>query len=161
MMTQLNNNKECPIIFTIPSLGWKVIDTLQGACFEYEDGSHDWPTPRERLIIEAFQRYVNTNTASNPTSNEWEVREGEEMKHTQEQLAAVLNNQYQRGSQDAELRRAYGHSDESTSYPNHAWPDITRQAASDAYKDGWARKRVQMGKPDAICAERLGKGVRH
>lgn len=60
---------EFPVIFTIPSLGWKVIDTSQGACFEFDDGSHDWPTPRERLIIEAFQRYV-TETTPNPNESE-------------------------------------------------------------------------------------------
>lgn len=83
------------------------------------------------------------------------------MRHTQEQLATVLNNQRKRGIEDALLKRAYGHTDESTSYPNPAWPDITRQAASDAYKSGWAFQRRKMNKPDAICAEVFGKGVRH
>ena len=83
------------------------------------------------------------------------------MTHTQEQLAAVLNNQRRRGVIDAQCHRDYGHSNEAASYPNPAWPDITRQAAQDAYDSGWARQRMKMNKPDAICAERFGKGVKH
>lgn len=83
------------------------------------------------------------------------------MQHTQEQLAAVLNNQYERGRNDAKLHRDYGHSNESASYPNPAWPDITRKAAHDAYNNGWAFQRRKMNKPDSICAEVFGKGVRH
>ena len=83
------------------------------------------------------------------------------MRHTQEQLAAALNTQRNRGIEDAQHHRDYGHSNESTSYPNPAWPDISRKAAQDAYDDGWAQQRMMMNKPDSICAERLGKGVRH
>ena len=56
--------KEHPVIFILPFLGWKVIDTLQGACFEFGDGSHDWPTPRERQIIEAFQKYIGESESA-------------------------------------------------------------------------------------------------
>lgn len=83
------------------------------------------------------------------------------MRHTQEQLAAVLNNQRARGMEDALCHRDYGHNNESTSYPNAAWPDISREAAQDAYESGWTTQRIRMNKPDAICAQRLGKGVRH
>lgn len=83
------------------------------------------------------------------------------MRHTQEQLAAVLNNQRARGVEDALWRRDYGHSNEATSYPNPAWPDISKEAAQDAYNSGWTAQRMKMNKPDAICAQVLGKGVRH
>jgi hypothetical protein len=83
------------------------------------------------------------------------------MRHTQEQLAAVLNNQHERGDEDARCHRDYGHSNEATSYPNPAWPDISRLAAQDAYDSGWVQRRVEMNKPDSVCVERFGKGVRH
>ena len=83
------------------------------------------------------------------------------MKHTQEELANVLNKQRQRGEDDAKYHRGYGYGNESASYPNSLYPDITRKAVNEAYDDGWARQRMRMNKPDAICAQVFGKGVKH
>lgn len=63
------------------------------------------------------------------------------MRHTQEQLADVLNRQRQRGIEDARHKRDYGHNNEDTAYPNAKFPDITRQAAKDAYDAGWNTER--------------------
>jgi hypothetical protein len=83
------------------------------------------------------------------------------MTHTQEQLAMILNRQRKRGVEDAQRRRDYGHSNEAASYPNAAWPDVSRKAVQDAYDDGWAQQRIKINKPDSVCTERFGKGVRH
>jgi hypothetical protein len=68
------------------------------------------------------------------------------MKHNQEELAGVLNTQFQRGYQDAMNADAFGHHDESTSYPNAKHPDITRTAAHDAYRQGWDKGRADKSK---------------
>jgi len=54
MTTTTKATTEFPVLATIPVLNWKIVNTLQGPCFEFPDGRHDWPTPRERQIIEAF-----------------------------------------------------------------------------------------------------------
>lgn len=54
------SERDFPVLAVIPELNWKILDTLQGPCFEFPDSRHDWPTPREKQIIEAFQ-----NTAVN------------------------------------------------------------------------------------------------
>lgn len=66
------------------------------------------------------------------------------MRHTQEQLAHVLNEQYQRGVRDAAQRCTYGYSSRDTLYPSYAHPDITQQAARQAYDQGWAGERRRM-----------------
>lgn len=83
------------------------------------------------------------------------------MRHTQEQLADVLNRQRLRGIKDARLHCVFGHNNEALAYPNPSFPDVTTKAADDAYRDGWTSERMRMNKPDLICAERFGKGVRH
>lgn len=47
-----------PVIATLPGLEWQILDTLQGWVFRFPDGRFDWPTPRERQIMEAFVSLV-------------------------------------------------------------------------------------------------------
>jgi hypothetical protein len=83
------------------------------------------------------------------------------MRHTQEQLASILNRQRSRGVEDARLHRAFGHGNEALAYPNPSFPNVTARTADEAYRDGWASERRRMNKPDSVCVERFGKGVRH
>jgi len=64
----INGSRSAPAfygatVFTLPGLGWKLVETPQGLAFEFLDGSHDWPSPRERQVIDAFRRYVEATVA--------------------------------------------------------------------------------------------------
>lgn len=68
MMTSSENFSDLPVIANIPEFA-DIIDTLQGPCFRFPDGSHAWPTPRERMIIDALQ--APALTASGDCGDYW------------------------------------------------------------------------------------------
>lgn len=42
----------------LPILGWELVDTDYGTRVYFPDGTSDWPSPRERQVLLAFEQYV-------------------------------------------------------------------------------------------------------
>ena len=49
----------------LPILGWTVFKSHQGTRLRFPDGTEDWPSPRERQIIQAFLLFEYQQKASN------------------------------------------------------------------------------------------------